>query len=217
MRRLILKAMAALAAGSVAVIASSAAAQPADLWEIGPVLRGRNHSVGMPPSPIPAGRGWYFDFPYPDARAGHVHYLTTRTGSLLDRSRIVMRYRIDAPRGVRFAPRESPETPATLTFYFQRRGDNWSGRRAYEHYRWYATHANRIPLSRGEHEISLTFDGRNWKSLAAATGDQVPAQFRDALENAERVGFVLGGGLSAGHGVYATGPARFTLISFRIL
>lgn len=218
---LILSALGALAAaGTAAPLPSRAAAQSAALdrnWEIGPVVRGRNSSVGMPPAPTALDRGWFFDFPYPDARAGHVNYVTTGTGSLLGKSRIVMRYRIDAPRGVRLAPRESPGAPATLTLYLQRRGDNWSGRRQYEHYRWYATHANRVELSPGEHEISLPLDGRNWKSIVSATGDQAPAQFRDALANAERVGFVFGGGLSAGHGVYATGPARFTLLSFRII
>ena len=215
---LILAFIAAAAAGSGVALRSGASAQPAHAWEIGPVLRGRNYSVGMPPAPVPAARGgWSFDFPYPNERAGHVHYLTTATGSLLGRSRIVMRYRIDAARGVRIAPRENPRAPATLTLYFQRRGDNWSGRRRYEHYRWYASHANRVALSPGEHEVTLSLEGHNWKSLTAATGDQVPAEFRDALINAGRVGFVLGGGGSAGHGVYSTGPARFTLISFRIL
>ena len=53
--------------------------------------------------------------------------------------------------------------------------------------------------------------------MQSATGADAPAQFADALANAERVGFVFGGGLSAGHGVYATGPARFHLLSFRIV
>jgi hypothetical protein len=215
---LILGAMVAAAAGGGLALRSGASAQPANAWEIGPVIRGRNHSVGMPPAPAPAARGgWSFDFPYPNERAGHVHYLTTRTGSLLGRSRIVMRYRIDAAPGAVLTPRESPGSPATLTLYFQRRGDNWSGRRHYEHYRWYASHPNRVPLSAGEHEVSLTLEARNWKSLGAATGDRTQAEFRDALAEADRVGFVLGGGGSAGHGVYATGPARFTLISFRII
>ena len=207
----------AIAAGIASPTSTGAAAQPANMWEIGPLVRGRNLSVGMPPTPAPARRGWFFDFPSPDERAGHVHYVTTAARPLLGRSRIILRYRIDTPRGVRLAPRESPGAPATLSLYFQRRGDNWSARGRFEHYRWYATHANRVPLSPGEHQVSLSFDGRNWKSLAAATGDKAPAEFRDALENAERIGFVFGGGLSAGHGVYATGPARFTLLEFRVV
>ena len=211
-----------LSAGALAGIGgmvptTTAAAQNAQAWEIGPTVRGRNMSVGMPSTPMPARGGWAFDFPHPRPSAGHVHYVTTRTGSLAGKSKIVMRYRIEAEPGVRLAPRGAPETTAKLALYFQRRGDDWSARGPYEHYRWYATHGNRIPLTPGEHEVSLTLDPRNWQSLASAKGSDVPAQFRAALANAERVGFVLGGGGSAGHGVYATGPARFELLSFRVL
>jgi len=207
-------AAAALAGGGL--IESNARAQPAQWWEIGPILGGRNLSAGAPLAPITAGGGWYFDFPNPDPKSGHVHYLTTRTGALAGKSRIVIRFRIDAAPGVRIVPRSNPGSAATLTLYFQRRGDNWSGRGPFEHFRWYSTPANRLSLSAGEHQLSLPLDGRNWKSVMAAKGDEVPEQFRDALRNAERVGFVLGGGGSAGHGVYATGPARFTLIGFEV-
>ena len=36
----------------------------------------------MPLRPEPAGSGWSFDFPWPDVRAGHVHYVTFRPGAL---------------------------------------------------------------------------------------------------------------------------------------
>ena len=68
----------------------AAATPPAQAWEIGPVIRGRNYSVGMPLSPTPARVGWYFDFPNPTANAGHAHYLTFRHGSLAGKRRIVM-------------------------------------------------------------------------------------------------------------------------------
>ena len=128
-----------------------------------------------------------------------------------------MRYRITAAPGVRFSPRESPSAPSTLTLYFQRRGDNWTAKRHFEHYRWYAVHSQRVSLALGEHLVSLSLEGANWKSVGAATGADVPTQFRDALANADRVGFVFGGGLSAGHGVYASGPAKFRLLSFDVI
>ena len=215
--RLVATSLALLAGLAAALPAVTAAAQSAGAWEIGPTVRGRNMSVGMPAAPTPQRSGWSFDFPNPHPRAGHVHYVTAPTGPLDGKSRIVVRFRIDAAPGVRLAPRESPQSPATLTLYFQRRGDNWSARGRYEHYRLYAAHAHRVELSPGEHEISLPLDGRSWKSVQSATGADAPAQFADALANAERVGFVFGGGLSAGHGVYATGPARFHLLSFRIV
>jgi hypothetical protein len=209
-------ALAATLAGGVA-LPTAAAAQPAHAWEIGPRERGRNFSAGMASTPRPAPRGWYFDFFYPSPRAGHVNYVTTPTGPLLGKRKIVLHYRIDAAPGVRLAPRENPRAPARLSLYFQRRGDNWSGRGRFEHYRWYAMPAHRLPLTPGEHRIELALDGRNWKSIQSSSGAKAPAQFRDALANASRVGFVLGGGGSAGHGVFATGPARFTLLNFRVI
>lgn len=215
--RLILSAVSVLGAASGLVLTSKAKGQPAHMWEIGPILGGRNVSIGMPATLTPAGRLSYFDFPHPNADAGHVHYVTTRTGPLVGKSKIVMRYRMDAPPGVRIVARQNPRTPATLALYFQRHGDNWSGRGPFEYYRWYATVANRIPLTPGEHQVSLSLEGRNWKSVMSATGLDVPTQFREALQNTKLVGFVLGGAGGAGHGVYATGPVRFTLISFHVM
>lgn len=200
-------------AGGAAVTSATATAQPAELWEIGPILRSRNYSVGMPPSPFPAGRGWYFNFP--GAGAGHVSHVTFKPGPLLGRSRIVVRYRIDAGRGVRFASAE-PSTPATLSLILQRRGDNWSGRRQYEYFRWYAPRHSVRALARGEHEISVRLDDPSWTSVLGVPAAATPAAFRDALADPARVGLVFGTANARGHGVHATGPARFTLLSFRV-
>jgi hypothetical protein len=117
-----------IAASSVLATPFAAIAQPADSWVIGPHIRGRNHSVGMPVHPTPAGPGWTFDFPYPHVEAGHVHYVTFNSSRpLAGASRIVVRYRVEAPRGVRFVPRENPGMPGTVSVFFQRRGDSWRG------------------------------------------------------------------------------------------
>lgn len=194
----------------------AAAAQPASAWEIGPVIRARNRSVGMPPSPTPGPRGWYFDFPYPTASAGHAHYITFNHGSLSGARRIVMRYRIDAARGVRFVPHETPHLPGTLSLYFQRGGDNWSGRRGYENFRWYAPHRTVVPLTPGEHEIVVNLD-HSWIQVNGAPAASDPQAFQEAIAEADRVGFVLGSTQARGHGVYATGPARMTVLSFRVM
>jgi hypothetical protein len=128
-----------------------------------------------------------------------------------------MRYRIAAAPGTRFIPHEHPGGTATLALYFQRRGDSWSARRQFEHYRWYAVHSQRVPITPGEHTVSLSFSEANWKSLGSATGADATGQFRDALANAHQIGFVMGGGLSAGHGVFATGRAEFQLLSFQVI
>ncbi len=207
----LLIALALVASPAAAVVASA----PAASWEIGPVIKGKNHSVGMSFQPAETANGWSFEFP--TRGWGHVNYVTTHTGSLLGKSRIVMRYRIVAPPRTRFFPQEAPEAPATLALYFQRRGDNWTARRQFEHYRWYAVHSKRVVLAPGEYEISLPLDGANWKSLGSATGTDAPEQFRNALAEASQIGFVLGGGLSAGHGVYASERAKFEMLSFSVI
>jgi hypothetical protein len=204
-----------LAAAPMA-FSSAAATPPAQAWEIGPIIRGRNYSVGMPLSPTPARTGWYFDFPNPAASSGHVHYLTFRHGSLAGKRRIVMRYRIDAPRGTRFVPQQSPQNTALLSLYFQRRGDNWSGRGRYDPYRWYAPMHTAVPLTPGEHVVTARLDDL-WTGVNVTTAATDPEAFREALEDADRVGFVLGSVAGRGHGVYATKPARFTVISFEVI
>lgn len=216
-RALILSAIAGLAGGIGAAPLSQAIAQPAHMWEIGPIIRSRNLSVGMPLSPTPAGRGWHFDFPYPDVRAGHVHYVTFRSGPLLGKSRIVVRYRVQAPRGVRFVPQEQPQAPATVSLVFQRGGDSWTGRGQYNYFRWYAPPSTVREIAPGEREISVSLDDPNWISINGGRAAANSAAFEEALAETHRVGLVFGSQSLRGHGVYSTGPARFTLISFRVL
>lgn len=191
------------------------AAPPAEAWQIGPVIRGRNYSVGMPPGPDPAGSGWSFDFPFPDARAGHVHYVTFRSGALAGASRIALRYRIEAAPGVRFVPQEQPGETATVSLVIQQRGDNWSGRGPYEFYRWYAPGRSVREIAPGEYEMVVGLDER-WTSVGGRGNDEFPRGYRDALAATDQVGLVFGSTSRRGHGVFATGPARFTLLSFRI-
>lgn len=184
-------------------------------WEIGPIVRGRSSSPGMPRHAARENGATFFDIPWPTAREGHVHYVTVPTGSLAGARRIVLRYRIDGARGVRILPQEHPDREATLSLYFQRRGDNWSAKGRYAHYRWYAPATAMGPLTPGMHEVSIPLDA-NWKSVNQGTRETEPRAFAAALANASRVGFVLGSRGGRGHGVFATGPARFTILDFRV-
>jgi len=188
----------------------------ADAWQIGPVIGSRNYSVGMPLSPIQGPQGWHFDFPYAVVEAGHVHYLTFNHGPLTGKRKIVLRYRIDARPGVRFVSQEHPHLPATLSLYFQRRGDNWKAKGRFEAYRWYSPNENLVSLAPGEHKLELDLDDR-WISVWGHTAATNPAGFKGAIDEADRVGFVFGSREGRGHGVYATGPARFTVLSFETL
>ena len=182
-------------------------------WTIGPIIRGRNYSVNVPlrPTARPGG-GFYIDLP---RGPGSVHYVTFPHGSLAGKSRIVMRYRIEADRGVRILASSDGRSPSMLTLYFQRGGDNWSGRRSFETYRWYATFATHTPLTAGEHVMVAPL-AANWTAVGTSTARTNPGAFRAAVANADQVGFVLGGGDGYGHGVYATGRARLIVTDFRV-
>lgn len=210
--------IASLAALALLPSSSSHATAPgAASWEIGPIIRGRNYSQGMPLHPQPVRGGWSFDFPVGSAAAGHVHYVTYRPGSLEGKSRIVLRYRVDAAPGTRFVPQEQPAAPATVSLYFQRRGDTWSAKGRYEYYRWFAPAATVRQIVPGEQEISVRLDDPAWGSVMGRKADTAPQALRDALSDVDRIGLLFGTAAARGHGVYATAPARFTLLSFRII
>lgn len=200
--------------------APSAVAQttaPAAQWQIGPIIRGKNYSVGMPLQPRVERNGWSFEFPNPDVNEGHVHYVTFRHGSLAGKSEIVMRYRIDAARGVRFVPQEQPEMPAKLSLYFQRRGDTWTAKGHYQYYRWYSPDASIRTLAPGTYELRVKLDDPAWIPVLGGNAGGAPEAFADAKRHAETLGIVFGSDAARGHGVYATGPARFTLLEFRVI
>ena len=197
--------------------AAMAAVPPAEDWRIGPLIRGKNYSQGMPLTPQPTKTGWSFNFPYPNVTAGHVHYVTFNHGSLTGKSKIVVRYRVDGAPGVRFVPQEHQQAPATFSAYFQRRGDNWSGRRGYEFYRWYAPAQTMQEIRPGEYEYTLSLNDPKWISVQGTTAEVNPDEFHKAKANAGQIGIVFGSGNARGHGVFATAPAKFTLLKFDIL
>ncbi|MEL7690728.1 hypothetical protein [Citromicrobium bathyomarinum] len=207
--------MGAILSTALAVgVASTVAAQnERSAWSIGPVIRGENYSFRMPAAMRPSPAGSTFDFPYPTARDGHVHYVTTPTRSLANASRITLRYRIDTAPGTRFVPEEHPDETATLSLYFQRAGDRWTMRTP--HHRWYSPTEKVVPLSAGTHTISIALD-EAWIAMAGGSRNTLLKDFDRALAQANTVGFVFGSASGRGHGVYATGPARFTLLDFEI-
>lgn len=196
--------------------ASAVAAPDAAAWQIGPIIRGKNYSQGMPLQPRNAADGWRFDFPHPDAAAGHVHYVTRHVGDLRGKSRIVVRYRVDAAPGTRFVPQEFPERTATVSLVMQRAGDRWTAKGAYEHYRWYAPPETVQELAPGVHEIAISLNDPRWGSVYGKKAADNRDAFADALAHIDNAGLVFGSKGGRGHGVFATGSARFTLLDFRI-
>ena len=181
-------------------------------WAIGPRIHGKNYSVGMPTTMHPDHSGPSLAFPTRDS--GIVKYITMPTSGLHRANELTIRYRIDAAPNVRIVAQERPSSPALLSVYFQRRGDNWSARGKYAYYRWYASSAKTLPLTPGGHSVTLNFED-DWVGVMGASAKDTPA-FREALIHADRVGFVFGAEGGRGHGVYATGPAKFTLLDFDV-
>lgn len=187
---------------------------PADAWEIGPWVRGRNYSVGMPARPSP-GPGGSLHMNFPIAGAGQVDALTTDTPPLAGARRITFRYRVAAARGTRFVADEMPHEPATVSLYFQQAGDRWSGRGRFASYRWYSPARAVMPITPGEHRVTVALD-EVWTNVQGQPNGQAPEGYADALRNTARIGLAFGSPSRRSHGVYATGPARFTLLSFDV-
>jgi len=83
---------------------------------------------------------------------------------------------------------------------------------AFGPYRWYAPS---LDLLIGEYQLDKPLTIDHWGD---ALGGRDPNAFGDALRQLDRVGFVFGDPAAGatGHGVYATGPARFTLLEYTI-
>jgi hypothetical protein len=167
----------------------------------------------MPLHPTPRrGGGWHIDVPQ---APGSLHGVTFAHGSLAGKRRIVMRYRVEMDPGAGIYARTQPGGNSMLTLYFQRSGDNWTGRGPYDGYRWFATFATQTPITAGEHVMVAPLDGP-WTGVQSFTARTHPQAFREAIAEADQIGFVLGGGDGYGHGVYAVGRARLIVTDFRI-
>lgn len=193
---------------------SSCGAPPVGLmnaasWSTGPIIGGRDYSPGAA-DPIAHPEGWAFDIP--QSGSGEIDGIFYNHGPLTGKTRITIRYRVE---GTRIVSSEQPDGNGTLALFFQRRGDDWSGQEAYQHYRWYSLRY--LELTPGEHEIVADLSELDkWISVWGAQGVSYPTQFQAAMDNAGCVGIVLGRPPGLGHGVYALGRARVVVTHFGI-
>jgi hypothetical protein len=199
---------------SVAAAPTMAAMPPAAAWEIGPWIRGKNYSPGMPVRPT-QGPGGSLTMNFPLSGAGELDAMTTAVRPLAGARQITLRYRVEAARGTRFIAVELPHEPATVSLYFQRAGDTWSGKGRYESYRWYSPARAVVPLTPGTHTVTVRLD-EVWTNVQGRAATQMPEAFAAALQNTSRIGLAFGSGSRRSHGVYTTGPARFTLLALDI-
>lgn len=193
-----------------AVPAALVAMPPAASWDIGPLVRGRNYSVGMPAHPLPGPDG-SVGMEFPRAGDGEVDAPTTAVGPLAGLRRITLSYRIDAARGTRFVAVDTPDEPATVSLYFQQAGDNWSSKGRFASYRWYAPARAVIPITPGRHSVTISLN-EAWTNVNGQPNHAAPAGYAAALENTATIGIAFGSASRRSHGVFATEPARFILL-----
>lgn len=177
------------------------------------------YSPNMPRHPRDAGGGWQFDFP---TKQG-VGYLTTSQRPSSASQSIEAAITIETVGSPYFEFRtEAANTcpgQATVRLYFQRRGDDMSGRGAYEFYRWWS---NPVAYELENGTVQLVGDLTDpslWTSVFGRPGSEHEPEFRAALADLGSVGFTFGGGCFFGHGVYVqpgTGQALFSATAFTI-
>ena len=152
---------------------------------------------------------FYFDFPAQDG----VHYITMAAPALSQGQRITLKFRLEGSGTVKPVQGTNPY----ITLYFQRKGDNLSAVGELQQYRYFS-HTHLLLNQMGEFEISEELAPAAWGDARGAGGDQFPDRFKAAIDNVSVVGFVFGdpGAGATGHGCYATGPVRFTLLDYRV-
>lgn len=173
-------------------------------WEIGPVIGGKNHSVGLPLHPTASGEGWYFDF-------GEPHYVTRNEGPLTGKSRIRARFRVEGD-GKLFGA--GGEGPTAVTLYFAHRLNDWMN----DGTRWWATFAPHYLLNvPDEFTIDVPLDAAaGWTSVFTLNSKDAPAGFNACKDDAGRIGFTFANHTGWGHGARAVGKVRFHCLEFSV-
>lgn len=179
------------------VVSNRRAAKPQRGWKI-------TYSPGMPERPTPRGAGWAFTFPT-DPQS-HVHYVQWFSPPALPLGgTLTAHFRI---AGGGFVAQEFPDKTATVSLLIQRRGDNWGAQGEYAAYRWYS--GEQVALRTGTYVLSVPLTA---EAFGDVYGGHDPQAFATALANVENIGLVFGSAGGRGHGVYATQPSSFTLLS----
>ena len=195
------------------VLSSSGSAKPATrapqrTWEVGPVINGRNYSLG--PSRVSSSSAGVSVAIGPQAEP---HYVSFRHGSLQGKRVIRMRFRVEGPNGaIIHGAKCGTGSPSGVTLFFQRGDDDWTS----DGGRWWATFAT-VPLSGPlrDTEIVAPLDA-NWTSVAIMTAANNPYDFAAAKGAADRVGFTFGNCEGFGHGARATVPVRLVVTRFEV-
>lgn len=178
-----------------------------------PAPNARGWAIGYSPGMsqrnlVPTASGWRIAIPtQPDH---HLHYVQNfQPPALRVGGQITVRLRV---AGGPCIPQERPDVQATASLLIQRRGDDWTARGEMASYRWYS--AQQIPLTEGEHAITVTLTPSQWGDVY---GGQNARLFADAIAHIDNIGIVFGSAGGRGHGVYASAPCTVELAGLEVL
>jgi hypothetical protein len=179
------------------------------------------YSPGMRAHPLPQETGgWYFDFP---TASGSVHYVTAAVNMVVSKS-------VSADIEVRTTGAPTFEyaleanntcvNPARVRLLLQQKGDDLSGVRGKQYYRWWSINAA-YELAPGSTRLTAQVsDLSQWVSVGGERADATAAAtagFWETMNNLGAVGFSFGGGCFYGHGVRVSGGgARFAVTSYKV-
>lgn len=169
-------------------------------WSVGPLVRGKNYSRGV--DFTVRGETWTASIGTGDELDG----ITKARGPVAGTIRAA--YTVSGT----FAASEAPAEECGLTVFFQRAGDDWSGRGDKAHYRWYSN--TLFPLTPGVHRIEVPLTPEHWHNVTGGQARDAVAQFNAALTDKGRIGFGFGWRGGRQHGV--TGAGAVTLESWSI-
>jgi len=177
-------------------------------WYAGPTVNGKAYSSNVASQPTLGPEGLYIDLP---VGKGSLNYLQCfDLSSMRNVREMRLRFRVDADEDVRFIAQDAEASPiASLGLMIQRRGDRHDDK--YESYRWFSN--AEVVLAPGEFEIVVPVNTLN---MAGMNGGKDPQLLLAALADVDNYGIVFGSAGGRGHGVFVSGPARFTILDFNI-
>ena len=199
-----------LGTAALAACPTQTLARHADQWDFGPTIYGKLYSYNEQGNPIRMRErdDGALEFTFPKS-PGQIDYLTRGAGdNFADARSVRLVYSLQG-RG-KLVPVGESVSPARVRLHFQRKGDDWSGRGQYEHYRFWSTTYADLELGT-DVELECKLDHELWTGVYGKTNRD---GFNSARRNCSKVGMTFGGQF-AGHGVRAKeGEISFVLKRF---
>jgi hypothetical protein len=157
----------------------------------------------MPAYPTPEGAGWRINMPGPGGGVDAV--IKHDPPSLVGATALTMNYTVT---GGGFLATEQVNVPGRVGICLQRRGDDWSGKGAYQQYRLYGQ--SRPLLVAGDGVLTVPLLAGTMTDVYGQPASQ--ATIDAVIANLDNVAVVFGGSF-ASHGVYATQPSEFHMVT----